>query len=332
MRISDRETTFVIGALAGLFLVALVLVFGGTSARETSTKVSSPSPPVIAPQPVRREDFFGSDKRVIQKEIQEGATLVKPFAPITTVVGGAIDIFPPSTSKDTLSEGEIFKRLFSDDKLARLREMQNSFIRVGWLKEQDRVAFTSEENIFTFLERGTEAMIAHDVYAQDQIAQVREAITVRYPEYVAQQKAIILRQQSYLKTFEPLRAHETFARHYATTFFPVAHAQIQGIWDTYGICYKGINPAQTQKGVDLGAFCCNCGFKMVGYIPVYMHDCGPFASSNGNSAICDIHLGCLNEECAGFNNAIWDGPGAANPPYTMKCGCDDPQKTKQSSQ
>ena len=78
--------------------------------------------------------------------------------------------------------------------------------------------------------------------------------------------------------------------------------------------------------------CCNCGCKIDGYYCRPVLDCGPFAGENGNTALCDLHFGCLNKDCEGFNNAIWDGRDALTTEnfgkLTNKCGCDDPQKAQ----
>lgn len=78
-------------------------------------------------------------------------------------------------------------------------------------------------------------------------------------------------------------------------------------WVTQPECYKDDNPDNEQKGNDAAAFCCNCGLKC-GKACVFIQDCG----QNGQN--CNVQLGCLNQICGNWPNAIWD-------PQTFICGC-----------
>lgn len=94
-----------------------------------------------------------------------------------------------------------------------------------------------------------------------------------------------------------------------------AHAQIPGggNWVTSPDCYKDLSPTNPTPGVDLWAFCCNCGCRYVLYTCVFVPDCGPYSRG------CDVPFGCLNLVCGGWPNAIWDQ--FSYPLGTGICGC-----------
>lgn len=298
----------------------------------------APSPTLFAPVDdppfAKKEDFFGKDASAIKKEELGGkfGEILDPFEPITDVVEDIIDI-DDERKKPRISESEIFKKLFPDFYLEDLGNMQREFIKLGWMATSSLRVFDSEKNVLAFLRDGVEVFVEQKFYGtEEKVKTARNAISIYYPRLLEARKKEILGEQASLRRFFNLEPQKITGL--ALHFLPRADAQINipGIWGTSPQCYKAINPSQTQKGKDLFSFCCNCGIKFYGYIPVYMHDCGPFAGSQGNSLLCDVHLGCLNETCEGFNNAIWDGPGSANLPYSFKCGCDDPEKTQQGGE
>ncbi len=341
----DTKKLFLMSGSLAIFVLALFLILSGPEPEKIApgpVKTSPPPPTGAGPslgknviQSERPEDG-GQDKNIFD--------ILDPFRPL---------LEPPKLPAKqipAMSDAEIFARLFSNLYLQKLSRVEENLIAWGWMPAQDKISLSDEANVLKFLDKATEIFISKGFYEKDMIPIVRNAVRIHYPNLLAEKKRA-LRATSLIKPFDllhpaPIFGFEGSLSSLASLLFPFlpeeakAGINIPGIWETSPTCFKGINPSQTQKGVDLYGFCCNCGVKFYGYVPVYVLDCGPFASDQGgNTALCDVHLGCLNSNCSGNNNAIWDGvdalasgEGSAVPQYTNKCGCDDPQHANSGGQ
>ncbi len=334
-------------SLGALFLIALAFfAFLGPK----SPVVTAPEPQTRPqkPQVSDKVDIFGKNGNAVEGE-RILDSIVQPFAPITDIFTNPTkNIGSPSVgTKRQLSQAEIFNILFPDHYIQSLLRIQDSFIGFGWMKLESKRVLDTEENLFAFLNDIVEVMASRNFYLQDQAKMARDALHIYYPRVVAQKKAELQNQtSSLLDSFNFAKASRGAANssslNYLATFIPllpsVAEAEgagqnIPGIWETSPTCFKGLQPQATNKGSDLYSFCCNCGCKIEGYTCNYKPDCGPYAGQQGNTAECDVHLGCLNSSCDGQYNAIWDGnDGITTQNFgtlTNKCGCDNPQKTQQ---
>ena len=321
--------------LGALCIIALIwVVFGG--AKEPITPPIPAQTDVLVPTNVSKEDIFGKDGNAIEetRETRKNfGEIVKPFEPVTSIVK---EVVPPPV-KITISEEEIFKRLFTSRYLQVLDDLQGDFITIGWMPAGNKRSLNNTENVLAFLKDNVEIMISKNFYAADQIAFVRDAISVNYPKLVEAKRREIIQQAVKTRLYPFARDIDGKSESLSWQFFPDALAfgllNIPGIWETSPTCFKGLNPQQTLVGKDIDSMqCCNCGCKIDGYYCRPVLDCGPFAGENGNTALCDLHFGCLNKDCEGFNNAIWDGRDALTTEnfgkLTNKCGCDDPQKAQ----
>lgn len=327
----DSANRFFVVILGALLFVAIFLIASpsGTS-----------RPPVIHPStqggsPSTSE--FLKKGSVGVSEIQKGnggKNLLTPFRPITGVLGNNIPPVPPPAYSP--SDAELFHILFPNFYLADLARIGAYFQAWGWMRPDEHIALTNEKEVLAFLRSATEVAIEKKFYPESIVPDVREAVQKNFPAFLEKKKEAIRHQQSLLYRSFDLGdvVHEHYTADFIATLFPffpeTAHAQLD--FQVEGVCFKAFNPSQGIKGVDLYSFCCNCGIKFVGYVPVYMPDC-----TRQYNDICDVQLGCLNMTCEGYEgNAIWDGTDGLqydmSAPYTNKCGCDEPQKVQQNQQ
>ncbi|MEK7643150.1 MAG: hypothetical protein AAB372_01750 [Patescibacteria group bacterium] len=340
--------------IVGVFIIALGVLGGFFTGNVHQVGVETPNVSLTRPQDTNKPknqqilNAFGESgggfggQTIVPVPFEN---IVDPFSSITKPIVNPIKNPQNLPAQKVLSEREIFDDLFPSFYLASLNHIQGQLIEIGWIDSQKRKALDTEPRVLEFLGATQEILIDHGAYPDEKArAAARYAVTKGYPRLLEQRKALLRRPQaSIFDVFDlshPVIAdyEEQLGRVISLVFtaVPEAHAQINvpGIWETFDTCFKGINPAQGNVGKDFYSFCCNCGIKFYGYIPVFMTDCGPFAGKDAQSELCDIHLGCLNKTCEGWNNAIWDGifpPTIGNvSEYTNKCACDDPQKTNEN--
>ena len=321
--------------LAALLFVAIFLIASPPRIDRAGTNLSLPRDNVQGDGTQNKNNTGGVSE--IQKGQGTGAeTLLKPFEPITNIFNTPpLSIKPPVR---TLSDAELFPQLFPQFYLDQLIAMRRHFVDWGWMPPDSPSAITNEQEMYAFIGRLLDVAIAKNFYPASRVQEARDSLK-NYEAFIQKKKEAIRRQQaSVYRSFdlidperEPITAGYLAG---ALPFYPMtASAQsIDGIWETSPLCYKAFDSSNTTVGVDLYSFCCNCGIKFYGYVPVFMENC-----TIAYKEVCDVQLGCLNETCVGYRgNAIWDGMFGGTTgntaPLTYKCGCDEPEKVYQNQQ
>jgi len=235
-----------------------------------------------------------------------------------------------NTSKvPQLTEEEIFSRLWPVEYRNALITLQDLMIKDGFMLESEKVShMTSDEHIYAALLKIADYALKQGWVESADFDQLRTGIqelerTISMERTNLRTKGKISNGvllpggQRINKT--PLTKQSFFSTiidglKYSLTV-NTANAQIPGVpgWHTTPDCYKDLAPVNPVPGVNLWAFCCNCGLLCTPFGCVGIPDCGPF------SLACNVPLGCLNRFCGGWPNAIWDS--FSNPLGTGICGC-----------
>lgn len=253
------------------------------------------------------------------------------------------------------AEKEIAENLFPAYYSESLSQMQNGFIRAGWMKEEERVAFNTEQGIFAFLKRSVEMMVSRGVYRSDKEAERARVAVDLFPQMWAIERQQYKQKNAFFyKFFTPnkifsaplgksaefeARKEDIMAGFFSALVPESTHAQSQFIdsFVTFPDCWKSKSEQRLKKGDNLFALCCNCGLCIIPpYREEFVYDCGKPEGGDCGQSACNIPLGCLNLICApaNANNAIFDGPpgykvpatagygGGFNINWSFTCGCD----------
>lgn len=244
----------------------------------------------------------------------------------------------PSPAPRELSEQEIFDRIWP----SRYRKTLQSFevivsrdwtragetnldsdprayntlpARAGTSVGSTTPQFSTDEDIYRSLLRIGEGAYRQGWIAENDYRMYQKGVRDVLPGLTEQEKAelrntgtrsrLLLRDQSFATEKNARSLVRDLIDGVKYIFFLADPAYAS--WVTQPECYKDDDPDNKQEGVDAAAFCCNCGLKC-GKACVYVHDCG----QNGQN--CNVQLGCLNQICGQWKNAIWD-------PQTFICGC-----------
>jgi len=244
----------------------------------------------------------------------------KPLAnqATTSPTGGSSLTFHPA-----LSEEQIFERLWPQSYRNSLVMLQGLMVKDGFILESEQVLhITSDQQIYPILQKIVDYAELQKWVVPEDAKKLRRGIgelerTIITERNIlrasgAMSNAVLPGGQRIDKT--PMSKQSFFSAIIDGLKYSLAvnaaNAQSSGggSWVTSPDCYKDLSPNNPVPGVNLWAFCCNCGCKYVYYTCVFVPDCGP------NSTYCDVPFGCLNLVCGGWPNAIWD-------PATGICGC-----------
>ena len=245
--------------------------------------------------------------------VQATEELVPEFSS-PTLFGGAQE------SEKALSDKEIFHNLFPDEFIDGLQEVQDLLIKQGEMKTAEGIVFDSEDNILLFMNNLLDLYVDKALISAENQKKLSKSLNEEFPQLLEREKAILRggSESFFYKDLEKdqiVQAKKVFLDGILQFFLKTANAQISGLpgWVTVPDCYKSLVPLNPAPGVNLWAFCCNCGLRCTSFGCIFIPDCGPF------SAACNIPLGCLNLTCGKWPNAVWDQ--FDYPLGTGICGC-----------
>ena len=241
-----------------------------------------------------------------------------------------------STSKPVLSEEQIFDILWPKSYRDALVMLQDLMVKDDFISESAKVShMTSDDHIYAVLLKIAAYALKQGWVGSADFDQLRAGIQ-ELERTISAERAnlrttgkisngvLLPGGQNINKT--PLTAQSFFSMivdglKYSLTV-NMANAQIPGVpgWHTTPDCYKDLAPLNPVPGVNVWAFCCNCGLFCVGYYCEWFDDCGPF------SVECNVPLGCLNLMCGPWILGVPSGPVWPNTiwdpfPGTGICGC-----------
>lgn len=215
----------------------------------------------------------------------------------------------PDTSKEekseiTVSEEELFERLYPESYRTFLTKLQDNLIKGGYLKESQKRVFTSQEAIVSFLEDAMSYWIAIGVISEERAQMYKEALRGQFLEIKAQETEVLREKIREEKKEEQEKNNAQSLRMdvmkyvHVQTIYPnqknvfkeltsAIESMIAPRANAQADCFREGAP-NGITGSNLWAPCCDC-------------NCG-------NSP-----CGCLNAVCQGVP-AIWD-------PLTGICGC-----------
>lgn len=230
-------------------------------------------------------------------------------------------VAPPPPS---LSEKEIFDRIWVPSYIGYLRHVEALDLKRSGLlvpSEERTVTFATDADVYHSLNVILKNFHRMGWVNDQQFAQLTNALTNTIPPLVEQERALLRSGKTSdavlpgRQRIASTRTERDFAQAlidglgYAFSFAPDANAS----WVTYGDCYKDDAPKYPVLGFTQPVYCCNCGIRCDGYDCYYLDDCGTYG------AACDEQLGCLNNICQSWPNAIWDAYWY--PDSTLECGC-----------
>ncbi|MEK7576247.1 MAG: hypothetical protein AAB482_00995, partial [Patescibacteria group bacterium] len=335
-------------AFSVLFVVAFLLIFvqllpvrkGNTDQKTENRypqtnigKSNEPQKPYVAIQP----------SILLKKNMQENPQLKGIYDSIEAYRQTASTlVVSESALTSKMEEMKIAKNLFPTYYLKSLVSMQDGFIKMGWMKEEDKVAFTTEQNVFDFLKRTVVVMADHNAYqTKEDVESAKRAVNL-FPQLWAMErqqykkKSTILYQPyspSTQVSISPENSvfYKTHKKSILDGFFSAlvpqtAQAQVSQYIDTFVTipdCWKSKNEQNLKGGDNLMAICCNCGLCIIPpYRYEFEYDCGAPTGGDCGDTDCNIPLGCLNATCGPPNmyNAIFDGPSGYRVPATAGWG------------
>lgn len=238
-----------------------------------------------------------------------------------------------------LSDTEnVFPKYYTDQ----LDAIQNAFVGRGIWKSEEKIPLVSERAVFQMLDKSLDTIIKLGAYSSEEARIVaKQALLVNYKNIWLSERELVKKgilSQSGGKCGSPNLSKETGIWNGMLSILAPqeARAQYSDIIDTFVTipdCWKAKNrQGGTYKGgtnIEF-ALCCNCGLLIIPpYEYEFVWDCG-----TEDSGDCNVPLGCLNMNCSGNNNAIYDGiPGYKEPAtagwgggfstdWSFVCGCD----------
>lgn len=227
----------------------------------------------------------------------------------------------PGTSL-LLSEKEIFSRIWPEDYIKYLRDLEDLMRKDNYLATEEEILLDSDEAIFSFLGEVVNYARQNNWIKPEDAKNLEKGLRDVLPVILNQERDA-LRKDIIRKSIVPGdqnlfpgKNKENNAKNIIDSIlnglkYVILQAKpafAQGWVALDVICYKDLNPLYLVPGFNLFSFCCNCGIRCVPTACVFIPNCGPF------SIFCDIPLGCLNKVCVAWPNAIWD-------PLTGICGC-----------
>jgi len=261
-------------------------IFSFSVKNEPSNIKSNNQIPVIEESKIVSQDIISNSiKKVITSTI-----LPDPVSVEESVKEPNKDILEeikvtPQTK--TLSEAEVFSKLWPNYYLNHLKEIQNYLLEQNLITESS--SFENQAEIYNFLnlyltEYKTLANLTDEEF-NDLQNKINNSKNIKQT-----QREAIIGDISFLKIFNNLI--KTAEASYVTGAF----------W------YKDDAPGNASPGISSPNTCGNCGIEIRRGTDRFHQNCGSYG------VLCDIHLGCLNGTCRAFPNAIWD-------PSTTMCGC-----------
>jgi len=198
---------------------------------------------------------------------------------------------PQNNAPPSLSEKEIFNKLWPDYYRDYLSETQNFLLTENVISSADKKEFKTENEIYSFLNVFAGYYRFAAGLTDADFLSLKEKLD-NVPNLKAEQrKKIISGDLSFFDFFKNL--------------VNSANAAWVG---TPPFCYKDLTPGNPSPGISSPVFCCNCGFHCNIHGCTFIYNCGP------GGAACNVQLGCLNSTCRSFPNGIWDSS-------TSMCGC-----------
>lgn len=220
----------------------------------------------------------------------------------------------PQKTASTLSEKEIFAKLYPDYFTNALLDIQNVFIEFGYLEGGYKKIekFDTEEKIFSFINTGTDVFEKQGWYTKEEAEKFRRGTNETWKKLMEKEKLelqgqfiksefyknIFASKTNYFNKSISKKISEIFNKLTGKIVYAASVFDNSENGDGPGECWKGGNPL-LPVGVNLIALCCDCGLG--GKDLDFIEHCG----ANGES--CAIQLGCLNRlaRFKGFS-AIWD--------------------------
>ncbi len=200
-----------------------------------------------------------------------------------------------SPSPAPVDESTIFNKLWPDYYRASLADTRDFLVSRDYLSENSNYSLDTEASIWTFLNDYTTAYRNIASLSDSEYAELKNNLSAAPALKDAQRQEII--------------GDLSFSfQHLLTNLFsaPIARAS----WVSSaggGLCYRDDAPGNLAVGPSSPAVSCNSGL-WCSHGCSFRADCGPYAGS------CNVQLGCLNQTCRGFANALYD-------PSTSMCGC-----------
>jgi len=289
-------------------------------------------------------DFSGGNI----KFIDQAEKIIKKGLELAGLVPAGSSVSPASSQK-TLTDEEVFVRLWPETYRNALVGIQNVIIKDGIITGNIRetaltpdigpedseplanwsipdgekiTVFKSDADIYR-----ANLLILYYAFKNGYITETeynnfKKGITELLPKIVEIEKAYIRQggtgsQSSVLPGYQSLSSDNSSIEFLFKNIFEglkyvfYVAEPANAAWIRGGDCYKddAPYPGAPPLGYNGATFCCNCGF-------VHRSRCRwsfRFDCGTGGSA-CDIQLGCLNRICGGTPNAIWD-------PSSGLCGC-----------
>lgn len=189
----------------------------------------------------------------------------------------------PEPKKNILTDEEWFKIAYPDYYIVYLEQMQDWMIRDGFLKEPEKIEFTSEEKINPFLHKVVDFVLKKGYITETDAKNFRYGLDVVLPDLQKKERNL---WQEKISAF-------------LFKIMNIAYAQEED-------CFQ-IGATSPEPGWNGWDECCNCGLICTIFGCIYVPDCGP------SGVGCNVQLGCLNLICS-YQAAIWD-------PMTGICGC-----------
>lgn len=230
--------------------------------------------------------------------------------------------FQKSETSLLLSEKEIFSRIWPEDYIKYLRDLEDLMRKDNYLATEEAILLDSDETIFSFLGEVVNYARQNNWIKPEDAKNLEKGLRDVLPVILNQERDALRKNISRKSIVPgdqdlfPGENKENNAKNIIDSIlnglkYVILQARpafAQGWVALDVICYKDLNPLYLVPGFNLFSFCCNCGIRCVPTACVFIPNCGPF------SIFCDIPLGCLNKVCAAWPNAIWD-------PLTGICGC-----------
>ena len=235
-----------------------------------------------------------------------------------------------ASPKKQLTEADVFNRVWTSDYRNYVETIEKLMIQDGFVKGPS--ALNTDQDMYDSMERILNYALKKGWVAEKDSESLRKGIREVLPALIEEEKQGFLSGNEQTKAL-PKDQNLTLQKKsqkdavsdlldglkYVFMASP-AHASedYTPSWNTSPDCYKDLNALNPVPGVNLWAFCCNCGLYC-SYGCVFIYDCGPYSTS------CNVPLGCLNLVCQSWPNAVWDawwyfGSPPGNIP-TGICGC-----------